>query len=87
MNRRHLLGVVLALAVLVATSVQARPADASGTLVNGAGSSYVALAMQQWVTDATAVLTGTGWLYVVAVLDRYTRCIVGWSMHKTGMPS
>lgn len=29
-------------------------ADASGALVNGAGSTYVALAMQQWVTDGTA---------------------------------
>ena len=33
-----------------------------------------------WVTDATGVLTGQGWLYVVALLDVYTRRIVGWSM-------
>jgi transposase InsO family protein len=35
---------------------------------------------QLWVTDATCVLTGEGWLYVVAVLDVYTRRVVGWSM-------
>lgn len=35
---------------------------------------------QIWVTDATCVLTGQGWLYVVAVLDVYTRRIVGWAM-------
>jgi len=35
---------------------------------------------QLWVTDATCVLTGEGWLYVVAVLDAYTRRILGWAM-------
>ena len=35
---------------------------------------------QVWVTDATCVLTGQGWLYVVAVLDVFTRRVVGWSM-------
>jgi putative transposase len=35
---------------------------------------------QLWVTDATCVLTGEGWLYVVAVLDAYTRRVLGWSM-------
>lgn len=35
---------------------------------------------QLWVTDATCVLTGEGWLYVVAVLDTYTRRILGWAM-------
>jgi transposase InsO family protein len=37
---------------------------------------------QIWVTDATAVLTAQGWLYVVAVLDIYTRRVVGWAMHE-----
>jgi transposase InsO family protein len=36
---------------------------------------------QVWVTDATCVLTGQGWLYLVAVLDVYTRRVLGWSMH------
>jgi putative transposase len=38
---------------------------------------------QVWVTDATGVLTGQGWLYVVAVLDIHTRRVVGWAMHPT----
>ena len=35
---------------------------------------------QLWVTDATCVLTSEGWLYLVAVLDAYTRRVLGWSM-------
>ena len=35
---------------------------------------------QLWVTDATCVLTGEGWLYVVAVLDACTRRVLGWAM-------
>ena len=35
---------------------------------------------QVWVTDATCVLTGQGWLYLVAILDVYTRRVLGWSM-------
>ena len=32
------------------------------------------------MTDATYVLTGQGWMYVVALLDLYTRRVVGWAM-------
>jgi putative transposase len=35
---------------------------------------------QAWGSDATCVLTGQGWLYVVVVLDLFTRRVVGWSM-------
>jgi transposase InsO family protein len=35
---------------------------------------------QVWVTDATGVLTGQGWLYLVAVLDVCTRRVIGWAM-------
>lgn len=35
---------------------------------------------QVWVTDATCVLTAQGWLYVVALLDVYSRRVVGWAM-------
>jgi putative transposase len=38
---------------------------------------------QVWVTDATCMLTGQGWLYVTAVLDVYSRRVVGWSMHES----
>jgi transposase InsO family protein len=34
----------------------------------------------KWVGDITYVETGEGWLYVAAVLDLYSRKIVGWSM-------
>jgi putative transposase len=35
---------------------------------------------QVWGTDATCVLTGQGWLFVVIVLDLFTRRAVGWAM-------
>lgn len=55
-SSHRFLGAVLAVATLAtATLAGAPPASAQGsTLVNGAGSTYVALAMQQWVTDGTA---------------------------------
>ena len=37
---------------------------------------------QVWVTDATCILTGQGWLYLVAVLDVCTRRVLGWAMHQ-----
>jgi putative transposase len=37
---------------------------------------------QVWTTDATCVLTGQGWLYLVAVLDVFTRRVVGWAMSQ-----
>src|SRR5205807_4670251 len=37
---------------------------------------------QVWATDATCVLTGQGWLYLVAVLDVFSRRVVGWAMHQ-----
>ena len=35
---------------------------------------------QVWVTDVTGVLTGQGWLYLVAVLGLCSRRVVGWAM-------
>ena len=35
---------------------------------------------QLWASDATGVLTGQGWLYLVAVLDVFTRRVIGWAM-------
>ena len=35
---------------------------------------------QVWVTDATGVLTAQGWLYLVAVLDVFSRRVLGWAM-------
>jgi putative transposase len=36
-----------------------------------------------WVTDITYVRTWQGWLYLAAVMDLYSRLIVGWSMKPT----
>ncbi len=38
---------------------------------------------QKWVADFTYVWTTEGWLYVAAVLDLFSRRVVGWSMHAT----
>jgi transposase InsO family protein len=37
---------------------------------------------QVWTTDATCVLTAQGWLYLVAVLDVFSRRVIGWAMHQ-----
>jgi putative transposase len=35
-----------------------------------------------WVTDITHIHTHQGWLYLVVVIDLYSRKMVGWSMHS-----
>jgi len=35
---------------------------------------------QAWVCDITYIRTRSGWLYLAAVLDLYSRRIVGWAM-------
>lgn len=35
---------------------------------------------ERWVSDFTYLWTQEGWLFVAAVLDLYSRAIVGWSM-------
>ena len=37
----------------------------------------------RWVADFTYIWTAEGWLYVAAVLDLYSRRIVGWSMRAS----
>ena len=37
---------------------------------------------QVWLADITYVRTKEGWLYLAAVMDLYSRQIVGWSMSK-----
>jgi transposase InsO family protein len=32
-----------------------------------------------WVTDVTCIWTLTGWLYLAAILDLYSRRVVGWA--------
>jgi len=38
---------------------------------------------QKWVADFTYIWTSEGWLYFAAVLDLFSRRIVGWAMRPT----
>ena len=35
---------------------------------------------RKWIADFTYVWTAQGWLYVAAVIDLFSRRVVGWSM-------
>jgi len=37
---------------------------------------------RKWVADITYIATGEGWLYLAAVMDLYSRRIIGWSMSE-----
>jgi len=37
---------------------------------------------RRWVTDITYVATGEGWLYVAAIIDLFSRRVVGWAMQE-----
>lgn len=37
---------------------------------------------QIWVADITYIWTAEGWLYLAAILDLYSRRIVGWSLKE-----
>ena len=47
-----------------------------------ATASKAAAPNQNWVTDITYIETQEGWLYLAAVLDLYSRKIVGWAMSE-----
>jgi transposase InsO family protein len=36
----------------------------------------------KWVSDITGIETGEGWLSLAAIVDIYSRFVVGWSMKK-----
>jgi putative transposase len=38
---------------------------------------------QVWITDITYIGTGEGWLYVAAILDAWSRRVVGWACGPT----
>ena len=40
-------------------------------------------ANRKWIADFTYIWTAEGWLYVAAVLDLFSRRVVGWSMSAT----
>jgi len=38
---------------------------------------------QRWIADFTYIWTAEGWLYLAAVIDLFSRRVVGWSMSPT----
>jgi len=42
-----------------------------------------ASANRKWIADFTYLWTAEGWLYVAAVMDLFSRRVVGWSMRTT----
>jgi putative transposase len=36
----------------------------------------------KWIADFTYLRTAEGWLYVAAVIDLFSRRVVGWSMMR-----
>lgn len=40
---------------------------------------HVAAPNQRWVTDITYIATKEGWLYVAAIVDLFSRRVVGWA--------
>ena len=37
---------------------------------------------QKWIADFTYIWTAEGWFYVSAVINLFSRRVVGWSMSK-----
>lgn len=37
---------------------------------------------RKWVADITGIATREGWLYLAAIVDIYSRYVVGWAMSK-----
>ena len=69
----------LATALRKATTVQ-DPANACG-LVNLVDRDFVPEAKDQlWYGDITYIFTMSGWAYLAAVIDGYSRKVVGWSV-------
>ena len=44
---------------------------------------YAAQPNRKWISDFTYIWTAEGWLYVAAVIDLFSRRVVGWSMSAT----
>ena len=44
---------------------------------------YATQPNRKWIADFTYVWTAEGWLYVAAVIDLFSRRVVGWSMSAT----
>ena len=37
---------------------------------------------RRWVTDISFIATGEGWLYVAAILDLFSRRVIGWALSE-----
>jgi putative transposase len=58
-----------------------RQAEPAGNVLNR---QFVADAPnRKWIADFTYIWTAEGWLYVAAVIDLFSRRVVGWSMSAT----
>jgi putative transposase len=44
---------------------------------------FVAAPNRRWVTDITYIATKEGWLYVAAIVDLFSRRVVGWAASDT----
>ena len=56
-----------------------RPADIQNHLARDFEASHP---NTKWVVDITYLRTGEGWLYLCAVIDLYSKQVVGWSMSR-----
>lgn len=58
--------------------------QASAVATNVLDRSFEAAAPnRKWIADFTYIWTAEGWLYVAAVIDLFSRRVVGWSMSTT----
>ena len=72
------------LRALTKRRVRVKTTDSNHTLPiapNVLGRNFRALGPnEKWLADITYIFTAEGWLYLAAILDLYTRKIVGWAM-------
>jgi putative transposase len=78
---------------IVATPRRCRTTDSGHDFPiapNLLGRNFSAAARNQiWLADITYIETGQGWLYLAAILDLYSRRVVGWAMAdhlRTALP-
>src|SRR5665811_2072181 len=62
-----------------ATAASAAPAAVANNVLDR--SFDAAAPNRKWIADFTYVWTAEGWLYVAAVVDLFSRRVVGWSMN------
>ena len=62
----------------VVTTDSRRTKSPAENILGGVFTSYKP--NQKWVSDVTFIPTRKGWLYLSAIMDLYSRMIIGWSM-------